>query len=112
MLAVGDEFTREWLAMVVERRPGSEALLDRLTELFLRRGTPASMRAAHGAEVTAKAVRKSLSRLAVRRPYIERWSPLENGYVESCIDKLRHELLTGEILYTLEEEKVPVARWR
>ncbi len=112
MLAVMDELTRECLALDVERRLNSEDVLDRLTELFVRRGLPAYIRSDNGAEFTANAVRGWLTRLGVRTLYIERGSPWENGYVESFIGKLRDELLNGEIFYTLTEAKVLVERWR
>ena len=40
--------------------------------------------------------------------FIEPGSPWENGYVESLIRKLRDELLSGEVLDTLEEAKALV----
>ncbi len=112
MLAVMDEFTRECLALDVERKLNSEDVLARLTELFVRRGLPAYIRSDNGAEFTANAVRGWLTRLEVRTLYIERGSPWENGYVESFIGKRRDELLNGEIFYTLTEAKVLVERWR
>ena len=36
---------------------------------------------------------------------IEKASPWENGYNESCNGKLRDELLNGEIFYTLAEAR-------
>jgi transposase InsO family protein len=44
--------------------------------------------------------------------YITPGSPWENGYVESLIGKLRHELLDGEIFYTLKEAQVLIEGWR
>jgi putative transposase len=38
--------------------------------------------------------------------------PLENGYCESFNSKLRHELLNGEIFYTLKEAKIVIENWR
>ncbi len=112
MLAIVDEFTRECLAIDVERRLGSEDVLERLTELFARRGTPEYIRSDNGAEFTAHRGREWLSHLGVKTLFIEPGSPWENGYVESFIGKLRDELLTREIFYTLEEAKVLVERWR
>lgn len=112
MLAVVDEFTRECLAVDVERRLNSEDVLERLTELFIHRGTPAYLRSDNGAEFTAKAVRAWLGRLGVKTLYIERGSPWENGYVESFIGKMRDELLNGELFSCLAEAKVLVEQWR
>jgi transposase InsO family protein len=112
LLTIVDEFTRECLAIDVERRLTSEDVLERLTELFVRRGPPAYIRSDNGAEFTANAVREWLGRLGVQTLYIEPGSPWENGYVESFNGKLRDELLDREIFYTLQEAKVLIERWR
>jgi putative transposase len=56
-----------------------------------------------GLKFCARAVREWLRRLGVGTLFIEPGSPWENGYVESFIGKLRHELLNREIFYTLKE---------
>jgi transposase InsO family protein len=112
MLTIVDEFTRECLAIDVERRLGSEDVLERLAELFVRRGTPAYLRSDNGGEFTAHVVRDWLAWLGVRTLYIQPGSPWENGYVESFNGKLRDELLNGEIFYTLQEAKVLIEQWR
>jgi hypothetical protein len=43
---------------------------------------------------------------------MEPGSPWENGYKESFNEKLRDELLNGEIFYTLKEAKILIERWR
>ena len=43
---------------------------------------------------------------------MEPGSPWENGYNESFNEKLRDELLNGEIFYTLEEARIMIERWR
>lgn len=112
MLTLMDEWTRECLAIDVARRLGSEDVLERLTELFVRCGTPAYLRSDNGAEFTAKAVREWLQRVGVRTLFIEPGSPWENGYIESFNGKLRDEFLNGELFDTLLEAKVLTERWR
>ena len=112
VLTMVDEYTRECLAIDVERRLDSENVLERLTALFTERGTPTYIRSDNGAEFTAKAVREWLARLGVETLFIEPGSPWENGYNESFNGKLRDELLNGEIFYTLMEAKVLIERWR
>jgi putative transposase len=53
MLTLIDEYTRECLAIDVARRLTSEDVLERLTDLFIRRGVPAYLRSDNGAEFTA-----------------------------------------------------------
>ena len=112
MLTVMDEFTRECLSIDVSRRLNSDDVLDRLTQLFVFRGTPDYIRSDNGSEFTAQAVRDWLGRLGVETLYIEPGSPWENGYIESFNGKLRDELLNGEIFDTLYEAKVLIERWR
>ena len=112
MLTVIDEFSRESLDIVVERRLNSDDVLYCLTDLFVTHGPPEHIRSDNGSEFTAKAVRKWLERTGVRTLYIEPGSPWENGYCESFNSKLRDELLNGEIFYTLKEAQVLIERWR
>jgi transposase InsO family protein len=112
MLTILDEYSRECLAIDVDRTFTHDAVLHRLTDLFLRRGIPEHIRSDNGAEFTAKAVRSWLSRLGVRTMYIEPGSPWKNGYIESFNEKLRDEVLRREVFDTLLEAKVLVERWR
>ena len=112
MLTVVDEFTRECLAIDVNRRMNHAQVLDRLQELFLSRGVPQFIRSDNGAEFTAKQVREWLGQLGVQTLYIEPGSPWENGYIESFNGKLRDELLNIEIFDTLLEAKILTERWR
>ncbi len=112
ILTVLDEYTRECLAIVVERRIKSDDVLHCLTELFVHHGAPEHIRSDNGPEFTAKAVREWLGRIGVKTLYIEPGSPWENGYNESFNGKLRDELLNGEIFCTLREAQVMIERWR
>ena len=112
MLTVIDEFTRECLAIDVARRLSSEDVLERLSDLFVRRGVPDHVRSDNGSEFTARSVRDWLGRVGVRTLFIEPGSPWENGYVESFNGKLRDELMNREIFDTLLEAKVLIERWR
>lgn len=112
MLTVIDEYTRESLAIQVERRLRSDDVLHCLSELFAERGPPDHIRSDNGSEFTAIAVREWLGRIGVKTLYIEPGSPWENGYNESFNGKLRDECLNGEIFFTLKEAKVLIESWR
>ena len=112
MLTIIDEYTRECLAIDVERRLRSDDVIYRLEQVFVERGVPEHIRSDNGPEFTALAVREWLERLDVNPLYIEPGSPWENGYNESFNGKLRDELLNGEIFYTLREAQVLIANWR
>ena len=112
ILTVIDEYSRECLALVVERKLRSDDVLCCLTELFVRHGAPEHIRSDNGSEFTAKVVRQWLMRLGVRTLFIEPGSPWENGYIESFNGKLRDERLNGEIFYTLREAQILIEQWR
>jgi transposase InsO family protein len=112
MLTVVDEYTRECLAIDAARRLTSDDVLERLTWLMVTRGVPGHIRSDNGPEFTAKAVRDWLGRVGVGTLFIEPGSPWENGYIESFNGKLRDELLSGEVFYTLKEAKVLIEMWR
>ena len=112
MLNVIDEFTRECLAIEVDRRLNSSNVLDVLSQLFVRNGAPEHIRSDNGSEFIAKRVRTWLGKQQVKTLYIEPGSPWENGYIESFNGKLRDELLEREIFDTLYEAQVLIERWR
>jgi transposase InsO family protein len=111
MLNLIDEFTRECLAIRVNRKLKAVDVIDVLSDLFILRGIPGHIRSDNGPEFVAKAVREWITAVGARTAYIEPGSPWENGYCESFNSKLRDELLKGEIFYTLEEAQVIIESW-
>ena len=112
ILTILDEYTRECLAMRVDRHISSQNVIDQLYELFLLRGVPKHIRSDNGSEFTAKKIRTWLTELRVKTLFIEPGSPWENGYIESFNGKLRDELLNREIFTTLIEAKILIEQWR
>ena len=112
ILTLIDEYTRECLAILVDRRITSQNVIDQLFYLFILRGTPKYIRSDNGPEFTAKAVRNWLNNLEVITLFIEPGSPWENGYIESFNGKLRDELLNREIFVTLFEASILIEEWR
>jgi putative transposase len=112
MLTVIDEFTRECLAIEVERSLKSDDVLDVLARLFARYGPPAHIRSDNGSEFTAEVVRRWLEGLGVKTLFIHPGSPWENGYNESFNGTLGEEVLKREIFFTLTEAKILIEHWR
>ena len=112
MLNVIDEFTRECLAIRVDRKLKAVDVIDVLSDLFILRGVPQHIRSDNGPEFVAKAVQEWITAVGAQTAYIERGSPWENGYVESFNARLRDELLNGEIFYTLREAQIMIESWR
>jgi len=111
-LNVVNEFSRECLAIRVQRKLGSTEVIDVLTDLFITRGTPAYIRSDNGPEFVATAVKGWITTLGAKPAYIEPGSPWENGYVESFNGKFRDELLACEAFNTLAEARVLIEQWR
>jgi len=112
ILTLIDEYTRECLALRVERRLNSLEVIDTLADVMLRRGIPEHIRSDNGPEFIARELRQWLGKVGTRTLYIERGSPWENGYCESFNGKLRDECLNGEIFYSLKEAQIVIERWR
>lgn len=71
MLTLIDEYSRECLAIDVARRLSSEDVLERLSDLFVRRDVPHYIRSDNGPEFTAKKVTDWLERVEVKTLFIE-----------------------------------------
>jgi len=111
-LNVVDEFTREALAIEVERSIDAEETVAVLKRLAARRGAPANLRADNGPELTAAVLREWCERGSTGTAYIEPGSPWQNPYVESFNARMRDELLNTEVFTSLEEARVLAADWR
>jgi transposase InsO family protein len=112
MLNIIDEFTRECLAIRIDRKLNSTDVIDVLSDLFILRVVPGHVRSDNGPEFIAKAVREWIAAVGAKTAFIEPGSPWENGYCESFNSKLRDELLNSEIFYSLAEAKVIIEVWR
>ena len=104
-LSIVDEYTRECLALKVDRSITSEDVIDTLAELFAMRGVPKCIRSDNGPEFVAQAIQRWTKQLGIETLYIAPGSPWENGYAESF-----HSRLCDEFLGLEEFENLPAAR--
>jgi transposase InsO family protein len=111
-LNILDEFSRECLAIKVDRKLNSTNVIDALTDLFIMRGSPAFIRSDNGPEFIAQAMRDWIAAVGAKTAYIEPGSPWENGYCESFNARFRDELLNCEIFYSLREAQIIIEEWR
>jgi transposase InsO family protein len=107
-----DEYTRECLALEVNRRMTSREVIEVLADLFVVRGVPRHIRSDNGPEFLALAIRRWLEWTDVKTLYIEPGAPWENGYAESFQSRLRDELLNVEEFATVAEAQTLAASWR
>ena len=76
MLCVIDEFTRECLAIRVERKLNARIVLETLADLFLLHGPPEHIRSDNGPEFVEKALRGLLERLSACTRLHRTWQPM------------------------------------
>ena len=111
-LSIEDEYTRESLALKVDRSITSEDVIDTLAELFAMRGVPEHIRSDNGPEFIARAVQAWTQQLEIETLYIEPGAPWENGYAESFHSRFRDELLATEEFENLPAARKLSAAWR
>lgn len=110
--ALVDEFTRECLALEVERSMTGLDVIDVLSQVMLIRGAPRHIRSDNGPEFIAQAIQHYLEKVNVSTLYIKPGAPWENGYAESFFSRLRDELLNCELFADLLEAKQMAAYWQ
>jgi putative transposase len=111
-LSIVDEYTRECLALKVDRSITSEDVIDTLAELFAMRGVPQHIRSDNGPEFIARAIQRWTKQVTVETLYIEPGSPWENGFAESFHSRLRDEFLALEEFESLVAARQLTATWR
>ena len=112
LMPVVDEYTRECLAIEVDRSITSTEVLGMLSRLMDEHGVPGYIRSDNGPEFIAGAIKSWLAQAGVGTLYIEPGSPWQNGYSETFNSRFRDELLDREIFTSLIEAKVVVEEHR
>jgi putative transposase len=113
VMPIVDEYSRECLALEMERSITAEDVVEVLDMLFTERGEPAYIRSENGPEeFIAEAIKGWLAASGVQTLYIEPGAPWENAYSETFISRLRDELLDREVFANLKEAKVLAKDYR
>ena len=112
MMTLLDEYSRQCLAIHVDRQITADGVLAVLRTAMARFGTPKYIRSDNGSEFIAKKVQKALKKRSIKTLYIDPGSPWQNGYIESFHSRFRDECLVREWLLNLREARVVVEDWR
>ena len=112
VMPVVDEYSRECLALQIERSITAEDVVETLARLFTERGEPAYIRSDNGSEFVAEEIKRWLAACGVETLYIEPGAPWENAYSESFISRMRDELLDREVFADLKEAKILAKDYR
>ncbi len=113
MLNIIDEFTRECLAIEVDRTIDADrvvAVLDRLAGE--RGGPPVYVRMDNGPELASHAIADWCRFTGTGSVFIDPGSPWQNAWIESFNGKLRDELLNAWQFDSLLEARVIIEDWR
>lgn len=106
-LPICDEFSRENVALEVERRMESGDVIRILDAAVSERGAaPEFIRSDNGPEFIALAVREWIARRGFKTLYIAPGAPWENAYSESFNSRFRDEFLNRESFASVLEAKV------
>jgi hypothetical protein len=79
-LNIIDEYSRECLAIRVDRKLNSSNVNDASSDLFILRGVPSFIRSDNSPEFVAQAVQDWIKAVGAKTAYIESGSPWENGF--------------------------------
>lgn len=113
MLNVIDEFTREALAIEVDRSIDADHVVAVLERLAAQRGSaPVYVRFDNGPEFVAHAVADWCRFTGTNSVFIDPGSPWQNAWIESFNGKFRDELLNGWQFDSLQEARVIIEDWR
>ena len=112
MMTLLDEYTRQCLAIQVERQITAAQVLAVLKKAMRQYGVPSYIRSDNGPEFIAAKVQQGLRDHHIKTLYIEPGSPWQNGYIESFHSRFRDECLRREMLLNLREARVVIEDWR
>lgn len=113
MLNVIDEFTREALAIEVDRSIDADHVVAVLERLAAQRGSaPVYVRFDNGPEFVAHAVADWCRFTGTNSVFIDPGSPWQNAWIESFNGKFRDELLNGWQFDSLQQARVIIEDWR
>ncbi len=107
-----DEFTRQCVAIRVERQIRSEQVLATLRQAMATYGIPERIRSDNGTEFVAQKIQAWLRDNRIKTLYIDPGSPWQNGYIESFHSRFRDECLNREWLLNLRKARVVIADWQ
>jgi len=111
-LNIIDEFTREALAIEIDRSINADDVVAVLDRLALARGAPVYVRCDNGPEFIAYAIADWCRFNDANSIFIDPGSPWQNAWIESFNGRLRDELLNSWRFDSLLEARVIVEDWR
>ena len=112
ILTVGDDFTRECLAIEVATSLPADKVMAVLGGLFAKHTAPQFVRSDNGPEFIAHPLKAWLASQEAKTHYIDPGSPWQNGFRESFHGRFRDEFLYGTLFANVAECRVLSEAWR
>lgn len=112
ILTVGDDFTRECLALEPATSIPAKRVIGVLARLFAAHGAPRYLRCDNGPEFIAQALKAWLASTSARTAYIEPGCPWQNGFRESFHGRFRDEFLNGILFRSVAEARTLTEGYR
>ena len=113
LLNIIDEFTRESLAIEVDRSIDADHVTNVLDRIVLQRGSaPVYVRLDNGPEFVAHAIHDWCRFNSTGAMFIDPGSPWQNAWIESFNGRLRDELLNSWRFDSLLKARVIIEDWR
>lgn len=112
ILCIIDDFTRECLATVVDNSISGVRVARELDRICEARGRPCMIVSDNGTELTSNAILKWQEKRRVDWHYIAPGKPMQNGFVESFIGRLRDECLNEHLFTSYTHARRVINVWR
>jgi putative transposase len=111
-LTIVDDFTKEAVAIEVDRSLPGQRVVGVLELLKLIRGVPKNITTDNGPEFISRALDEWAYRNKVNLNFIRPGKPTENAFIESFNGKFRDECLSENWFTSVEEAKEIIETWR
>ena len=112
LLTLVDNFTRESLAIEVDRGLGGRRVVEVLMDVAMKRGFPGKIRVDNGPEFTSKILDQWSYLNGVELDFIRPGKPTDNALIESFNGHFRQECLNENWFLSLEDAREKVEEWR
>ena len=112
ILTVVDEYSREAVAIAVQRRMTSQHVERVLDQVVQQRGQPSMVRSDNGSEFLARTLQTWSSDHGIQPAPIDPGKPWQNGVNERFNGTLRDECLNREVWTSVQEAQVVIEQWR
>ncbi len=111
-LSLVDEYTRECLALHVDRSLTGAEVRRVLARVIGRRGAPTRIRSDNGSEFICRALGQWLPTVGTQAIPVAAGHPWENGFIESFHSRLRDEFLEREEFESVADSRHKASWWR